>query len=151
MALSLLLVFAVVLGGVLVAAQGPIYARMAAGLSTGSLVAAFLAFATAALVLGAGLLIGQARLPEMKQVFALPWWVWLGGLFGAYQVMISMQAVPVLGVTLFLMLVILGNMAGAVSFDHFGWFGLPRRPVSLQAVTGIGLILAGVFVTISRG
>lgn len=151
MGFSLLLVLAVVLGGVLVAAQGPLYARMASGLSANPLVAVFFAFASATLVLGACLLIGQVRLPEAKQVLALPWWVWLGGLFGAYQVMISAQAVPVLGVTLFLMLVVLGNMAGAVIFDHFGWFGLPRRPVSWPAVAGVGLMLAGVFVTVSRG
>ena len=128
--MSLLLALAVILGGCLVAAQGPIYARMASGLGAHPLVPVFLAFASAALVLGVCLLIGQIRLPEARQVLALPWWLWLGGLFGAYQVMISTLAVPRLGVTLFLMLVILGNMAGAVILDHFGWFGLSRRGAS---------------------
>ncbi|WP_425349626.1 DMT family transporter [Hoeflea olei] len=35
---------------------------------------------------------------------------------------------PRLGVTVVLMLVLLGNMAGAAVFDDFGWFGLPERP-----------------------
>jgi transporter family-2 protein len=148
---GLLAGFSVVLGGVLVAAQGPIYARLSALVGGNPLAPAFLAFATATLVLGAALLAGQVRLPDARQLAALPWWVWLGGLFGAYQVMVSMQAVPVLGVTLFLMLVILGNMAGAAVFDHFGWFGLPRRPVDLKAVLGIALIFAGVLLTASRG
>ena len=148
--MSLLLALAVILGGCLVAAQGPMYARMAAGLGAHPLVPVFLAFASATLVLGACLLIGQIRLPGAKQVLGLPWWVWLGGLFGACQVMISTLAVPRLGVTLFLMLVILGNMAGAVILDHFGWFGLPRRPVSPNAIIGIALVLAGAFVTAGR-
>lgn len=150
MSLSILMGIAAVTGGMLIAAQGPIYARMSALLGGNPLVVAFLAFALATCALGLMLLAGQPRLPDAGQLRALPWWVWLGGLFGVYQVMVSMQAVPLLGVTLFLMLVILGNLIGAVVFDHQGWFGLPRRPVSPAALIGVGLVLAGAFLTANR-
>tara|TARA_R110002020_G_scaffold32962_14_gene100895 strand:- start:2478 stop:2939 length:462 start_codon:yes stop_codon:yes gene_type:complete len=149
--LSWLLGSAAMLGGVLIAAQGPIYARMSAALGGNPLFAALLAFGLATLVLGLTVLVTRASAPDVGQLARLPWWVWLGGLFGAYQVLVSMQAVPRLGVTLFLMLVILGNMLGATVFDHFGWFGLPRRPLTPGAGLGIALMLAGVFLTAGRG
>ena len=38
-------------------------------------------------------------------------------------------------------------MAGAVILGPFGWFGLPRRPVSPNAIIGVTQVLAGAFVT----
>ena len=148
--MTLLPALAAFAGGVLVAAQGPIYARLASSLDGNMLVAAFLAFGTATLALGLVLIATQTRLPALTQLALLPWWAWLGGLFGIYQVLASMQAVPRLGVTLFLMLVIAGNLLGAVIFDQHGWFGLPKRPLSLAAVSGILLVMAGVLLTASR-
>lgn len=150
MHVSLILGLAALLGGMLIAAQGPIYARMAAALGGNPLVSAFLAFAVATAALGLMLLLMQPRWPQLSQLRSLPWWVWLGGLFGVYQVLVSMQAVPRLGVTAFLMLVILGNMIAAAVFDNYGWFGLPRRPLTSATMLGIGLMLAGVFLTIGR-
>lgn len=46
--------------------------------------------------------------------------------------------------------VFLGNMSGAVILDHFGWFGLPPRPVSPNAIIGIALVLACALVTANR-
>lgn len=147
---SIVLAAAAVLGGILIAAQGPIYARMSAHLGGSPLYAAFVAFGVATLALGLLLILSRARSPAIQQFAALPWWVWLGGMFGVYQVLVSMQAVPQLGVTLFLMLVILGNMIGAVVFDQYGWFGLPRRPADFGALAGIALVIAGVFLTANR-
>lgn len=147
---SLVMGLAAVTGGMLIAAQGPLYARMSALLGGNPLVAAFIAFLLATIVLGLLLLARQPQMPGMRHLGALPWWVWFGGMIGVYQVLVSIQAVPRLGVTLFLMLVILGNMAGAVILDHFGGFGLPRRPVSPHVIIGIALVLAGAFVTASR-
>lgn len=148
--MALLMALAAVLGGVLIAAQGPIYARMSAALGGNPLFAAFLAFGMATLALGLALILRQTPAPNAGQFAQLPWWVWLGGLYGAYQVLVSMQAVPRLGVTLFLMLVILGNMIGASAFDQYGWFGLPKRPMTLAGAAGVALMFAGVLLTVNR-
>ena len=148
--MTLLMGLAAVMGGILVAAQGPIYARLSAALGGNPLFAAFLAFGVATLALGVLLVVSRATAPDAAQLTRLPWWVWLGGLFGVYQVLVSMQAVPRLGVTLFLMLVILGNMIGAALFDQQGWFGLPQRPLSLAGLAGIVMVLAGALLTVNR-
>ena len=79
-------------GGMLVAAQGPIYARLSAGLNRDYLLAVFLAFSTAAVLTGAlALLSGSFRSLSVATLSHLPLWVWLGGVFGAIHVVISMQ------------------------------------------------------------
>lgn len=133
------------LGGILVAAQGPIYARLAEELGRNYLLAVFLAFATAALVTGfMALVTGSFRGLSAATLSGLPIWVWLGGMFGAVHVVISMQSIPVLGVTLFLVIVVTGNLAGAALYDHFGAMGLTARPFSLTKAFGLALVVLGV-------
>lgn len=133
------------LGGVLVAAQGPIYARLAEGLGRNYLLAVFLAFTTAAFVTGImALATGSFRGLTTATLTGLPLWVWLGGLFGAVQVVISMQSIPVLGVTLFLIIVVTGNLIGAALYDHLGAMGLAERPFSPAKALGLAIVIFGV-------
>ena len=133
------------LGGMLVAAQGPIYARLVEGLGRNYLLAVFLAFAVAALVTGIiALVTGSLRGLSAATLSGLPIWVWLGGMFGAIHVVISMQSIPVLGVTLFLVIVVTGNLVGAALYDHVGAMGLTERPFSLTKAFGLALIVLGV-------
>lgn len=145
------LVFAVMafVGGMLVAAQGPIYARLSAGLNRDFLLAVFLAFSTAAALTGAlALLSGSFRNLTVTVLTQLPPWVWLGGVFGAIHVVISMQSIPALGVTLFLVIVVTGNLVGAAIYDHFGAMGLEVRSFSLMKGVGLLLVIAGVGIVV---
>ncbi len=139
---------AVLFGGILVAAQGPIYARLAGGLNDNPLAAAFLAFFAATSLLGLILLASGIDYPKPSRVARLPLWVWLGGLFGVYQVIVSMIAIPKLGVTLFITIIVLGNMLGGSLYDHFGMFGLERRPLTIGSVVGISLVFLGVLIKV---
>ncbi|MEZ5397846.1 MAG: DMT family transporter [Bryobacterales bacterium] len=135
------------IGGMLVAAQGPIYARLSEGLGRDPLLAVFLAFLTATFVTGLiAVLAGSFRSFTPVTLAALPMWVWLGGLFGAIQVVISMQSIPILGVTLFLVIVVTGNLAGGALYDNFGMMGLAERPFSIAKAIGLCLVIAGVSV-----
>ena len=141
------LIFAVLsfAGGMLVAAQGPIYSRLAAGLDRDYLLAVFLAFATAAAFTGLlALSAGSFRKLTLATLNELPRWVWLGGLFGAIHVVISMLSIPVLGVTFFLVVVVTGNLIGAAIYDHIGAMGLELRAFSIAKGFGLLLVVAGV-------
>lgn len=138
-----------VAGGVLVAAQGPIYARLSKELNGDPLAAVFIAFFSATMV--TGLLVaalGSWRSMSLSILASLPAWVWLGGLLGVCHVMISMRAIPVTGVTAFLVLVIAGNLIGASIYDHFGWFGVPEKPLGIARLAGLMLVLIGAAVTV---
>lgn len=136
-------------GGMLVAAQGPIYARLSAGLNRDYLLAVFLAFSTAAVLTGAlALLSGSFRSLSVATLSHLPLWVWLGGVFGAIHVVISMQSIPALGVTLFLVIVVTGNLVGAAMYDHFGAMGLEVRSFSFAKGLGLLLVVAGIGIAV---
>lgn len=133
------------LGGMLVAAQGPIYARLSDSLNRDYLLAVFLAFATATAATGTlALIAGSFRNLTIAVLVSLPPWVWLGGLFGAIHVVISMQSIPVLGVTLFLIIVVTGNLVGGAVYDHLGAMGLEVRSFSVAKGIGLILVVAGV-------
>ncbi|MCB1348204.1 MAG: DMT family transporter [Maritimibacter sp.] len=135
------------IGGMLVAAQGPIYARLSEGVGRDPLLAVFLAFATATCATGlVALLSGSFRSLVPAALAALPAWVWLGGLFGAVQVVISMRTIPILGVTVFLVIVVTGNLVGGALYDHLGAMGLTPRALSLGRALGLGLVILGVAV-----
>ena len=57
-----------------------------------------------------------------------------------------MQSIPILGVTLFLVIVVTGNLAGGALYDNFGMMGLAERPFSIAKAIGLCLVIAGVSV-----
>ncbi|MEY8840491.1 DMT family transporter [Cribrihabitans sp. XS_ASV171] len=132
---------AVILGGALIAAQGPIYARMAGLL--GPVQTAMLAFA-----LGAGalaLLLGASGgpLPRREALASVPVWAWAGGLIGVYVVLVSMAAVPRMGVARYMVFVILGQLAAGAAYDRWGAFGMVPRELSAANLAGLVLVALG--------
>jgi len=107
----------------------------------------FLAFLSATFVTGM-LVLGAGNWRSISGLASLPPWVWLGGLLGACQVVISMHSIPLVGVSTFLVLVISGNLIGAAIYDHFGVFGLVVRPFTVLRLTGLMIVLVGVLLTV---
>jgi transporter family-2 protein len=68
------------------------------------------------------------------------------GLFAiAYLLGIGYGA-PKIGIALFVAGVTLGQLAGALAYDHVGVLGLDVHQISLSRVAGLGLVLAGVVI-----
>ncbi len=61
-----------------------------------------------------------------------------------------MVVAPVTGALPFFILVVAGQLLGAMAMDHWGAFGLSVREVSPLRVLGFGLVLAGA-VLVLRG
>jgi transporter family-2 protein len=72
------------------------------------------------------------------------WMSWTGGIFGAIYIAISILLLPRLGAALVVALIVLGQMLGALAFDHFALLGVPESPVSLSRLAGAALLVAGV-------
>ena len=72
------------------------------------------------------------------------WMSWLGGIFGAIYIAISILLLPRLGAALVVALIVLGQMVGALAFDHFALLGVPQNPISLTRLAGAALLVAGV-------
>ncbi len=139
---SLLAMLAVVLGGAATALQAPTNAKMMG--AVGSPVnAAFVSFAVGTAALGLLAVVLQAR-PDMAAARALPWYAWIGGLYGAIFVVAAAWGVPRLGVATTIILMVAGQLLLSLVLDHFGAMGMPKHPVNLGRVAGIGLVIAGV-------
>lgn len=139
---NMLAMIAVVFGGAATALQAPTNAKMMT--AVGSPVnAAFVSFAVGTAALGILAVLLQAR-PDMAASRALPWYAWVGGLYGAIFVVAAAWGVPRLGVATTIILMVAGQLLLSVGLDHFGAMGMPKQPISWGRVAGVAMVLAGV-------
>ncbi|HEY0926977.1 DMT family transporter [Brevundimonas sp.] len=138
----LLSMIAVVLAGGATALQAPTNAKMMT--AVGSPVnAAFVSFAVGTAALGIVAMILQTK-PDLTAARGLPWYAWIGGLYGAIFVVAAAWGVPRLGVALTITLMVAGQLLIGLILDHFGAFGSPQSPISLGRMAGVALVVAGV-------
>ncbi len=138
----------VVIAGGATALQAPTNARLAGALAS-PVNAAFVSFLVGTAALGVLALTLQAR-PDAAAARALPWWTWIGGLYGAIFVVSAAWGVPRLGVALTVILMVAGQILISVLLDHFGALGVPKQPLNLTRVLGVLLVFGGVLL-VRRG
>lgn len=127
--------------GASISVQPPINAVMARSLGS-PMVAACISIAISLIaVLALSLAFGGSA--DLSQVRGLPWWIVLGGLVGVLFVAGGVVVAPALGVALFFVCVIAGQLLGSMVADHVGAFGMAVQPVSLTKLLGLALVLAG--------
>ena len=135
-----LLILLMVAGGVAVAMQPSINARLAE--KTGFLQAATLSFAVGTLVL---LILSLASHEgSLRRASEAEWWQFTGGLFGAFFVTMTIIGVPRIGTTAVLALTIVSQLIAGLVLDHFGLFGMRGIPIDFKRSLGVVLLLVGV-------
>ncbi len=141
-------IVAMLIGGAFLALQAPTNAMLARG--AGSPVnAAMISFLVGSVGLVVAALLLRAR-PDPAVIRGLPWWVWLGGLYGAVLVAATAFAAPRIGLASALTLGVAAQLVVAVVLDHFGWMGLAAKPIDVPKIAGLVLVAAGV-VLVRRG
>lgn len=137
--IPILLVF---IAGAMVAMQAPTNAILAkAGGSP--VLAALISFMVGTVALFA-IWIGTRNKPGVEAFHGLPWYAWIGGLYGAVFVGVAAYAAPKIGIASLITIGIAGQIAMALALDHFGALGLSREPVNFGRIAGAVLVLAGV-------
>lgn len=106
--------------------------------------AASVQFVVGLLMLGVVALVTQQSPPPPGAFGRAPWWMWLGGLFGATFILMSVIVTAKLGTALMMAATIVGQLGAALAIDHFGWFGATVMPISLTRVLGAVLLAVGV-------
>ena len=126
-------------GGVVVAVQPSINARLAR--FVGVLESSCISFAvgTAALFMVV-LLVGRGY---FRGVVGASWWELTGGLLGAFFVTMTIFAVPRIGVAAAMAAIIAGQLATGVLLDHFGLLGGRHIPLDSSRMIGVALLMAG--------
>lgn len=92
-------------------------------------------------------LLGRAKAPRPTPV---RWPLFLAGFVGIALLLINNRTIPVLGAALTVSLGVLGQLAASALVDHFGLFGLVRRPFRAVQVLGLAAVVAGVLL-MNRG
>jgi transporter family-2 protein len=132
---NLLLIILMACGGLAVALQPSINARLAQ--KVGGFESSLLSFAIGTLAMLAVVMIfGRGNL---RSAGAANWWELTGGFLGAYFVTMTIIAVPRLGTAAVMAIVIAGQLVTGALLDQFGAFGL--RQITLTPLRGIGILL----------
>ncbi len=137
---NLLLMLMIIAGGVAVALQPSINARLAE--KTGYLQAATVSFAVGTLVL---LILSLASSEgSLRRTTDAEWWQFTGGLLGAYFVTMTIVGVPRIGTTAVLALTIVSQLVAGMILDHYGVLGMRGIPIDFKRILGIVLLVVGV-------
>lgn len=132
---NLMLVLLMACGGVAVALQPSINARLAQ--RVGAYESSLISFAVGTLcMLAVVLMAGRGSL---RNVLDTSWWELTGGLLGAFFVTMTIIAVPRLGTAAVMSMIIAGQLATGVLLDQYGAFGM--RQIALTPLRGLGIAL----------
>lgn len=109
------------------------------------IIASTISFIVGAIVLLLISLFGKG-MNVNKEWFAAPWWVWTGGLLGAFYVVASIVLIPRLGATATVAYILAGQMVASTLIDNFGLIGVQVHALSIPRVIGVLLVIVGVII-----
>ncbi|OAS86203.1 MULTISPECIES: DMT family transporter [Metabacillus] len=137
----LFIIFAFI-AGLALPAQVSINAQLKNYVGT-PLLASTISFLVGLLVLLIGTLIhGSWSLG--KGLTTAPWWIWTGGLLGAFYVLASIILIPRLGAATTIACVLAGQVVASIIIDHFGLLQVTVHHVTIPRMIGALLIIVGV-------
>jgi bacterial/archaeal transporter family-2 protein len=112
--------------------------------SRSAILTATISFAVGTIGLAIYTLILRTPWPTGAGIARHPWWIWSGGLLGAFLVASTVVLAPKLGAASMVSLIVAGQMGCSIILDHFGWIGYPVHPINGFRVLGVIFIIAGV-------
>ena len=72
------------------------------------------------------------------------WISWTGGIFGAIFIATAILMLPRFGAATVLALIVVGQMLGSLTFDHFGLLGIQQHPANPIRLAGAAFLILGV-------
>ena len=137
-----LLAFLALVAGICVPTQAGINVQLGIW-ARSPVLAAAVSFAVGTLTLVVYSLLTRIPLPDFAAASGHPWWIWTGGILGAFFVAATIYIAPRLGATTMLAWLLVGQFGASLLLDHFGLLGFNVQPISLTRIIGIALVAAG--------
>ncbi|NPC91379.1 DMT family transporter [Bacillus sp. WMMC1349] len=81
-----------------------------------------------------------------KEWLEAPWWIWTGGLLGAFYVVATVILIPRIGAVATVSYILLGQMIASVLIDHFGLIGVATHNLNIPRLLGVLLVICGVVI-----
>jgi transporter family-2 protein len=129
------------LAGAGLATQAAVNTQLRA--ATGSaLSAALLSTIVTILILGSAQLLDRngMTLPNPAQH---PWWLWIGGVLGAYYMFSNAAYTRHLGVALMFGSLVVGQLLAGLLIDHYGLFRAEVQPLTPTRLLGAAMLIGG--------
>ena len=141
---TLSLVLITFFGGLAATLQPSINARLAQ--KVGLIESAFVSFFVGTIVL----LVVALATPggSLRSIPDARWWELTGGFLGALFVTTTILAVPRIGTTAAMAIIITAQLSVGLVLDHFGLFGLRHIPLDFRRLAGVALLALGVVLTL---
>ncbi len=144
----LLLPFSLLIGFSL-ASQAGVNSQLRLALSS-PVQAAFISFFIGTVVLGVIAFSQDQVWFKPGAISSVPWWAWLGGFFGAFNIAMSVFLAPKLGAVVLTLSVVCGQIIASLLLDQNGWLGYPKIEITLNRVAGALLIVIGVLLVAKK-
>src|SRR5437868_6521851 len=95
-------------------------------------------------------LFSRTALPAPKQLASAPLYSYLGGIIVATYVVMITILVPRIGVGTAIALIVTGQIICAVIIDHFGFFNVTVRSISITRIAGVFLMFGGIYLVMKK-
>lgn len=135
-------IFLAMLGGAVTPLQAGVNARLGRELGAAwfGTWANFVVGAIAATIIA---VVIRVPMPTGAALAGAPWWAWLGGLCGVTLVFSATTSVPHLGYAGLVLAIVAGQVLASLALDHWGVLAAAPKPISLNRLLGVGLVIAG--------
>lgn len=81
--------------------------------------------------------------PENIVLENKPWWMWIGGFFGAIFILANAYLARTIGTGMAVIVVLIGSTSGGLLIDQFGLFESPKKSITLRKIIGILIMIVG--------
>ena len=132
------------LGGISVSLQAHFLGLM--DKRVGTFESVFITYASGGLLIA--LMMALYRGHNLAAAQHLPWYVWTSGALGLVIVATIGYSAPRLGLVTALAIVVGAQFITGALIDQFGLFGADVRPLDALKLTGLGLIIVGIWLTL---
>jgi len=131
-------------GGIFLAIQGGLNAKLGILLKNpllASLIASFSSVFFALLFV----LLNAKTLPTGTQIKEIPLYLWFtGGLFSVIGISLYYYTIPKLGLSTMISIGLFGQLMFSVIAGNFGWLNLPLEPINTKRIIGIIAMILGI-------
>lgn len=139
----LLVSFMVFAAGALLAVQAGMNFRLSQVVND-NILAALISFLVGTICLALYFMLFHFNSHSFQTLNSGPWWIWFGGLCGAFYVAVTIIAAPKLGATVMFTFFLSGQMLTSLFLDHYGLIGFPVKELTEWRVLGVLMVVCGV-------
>jgi transporter family-2 protein len=135
--------------GISMASQAGINSQLRMALSN-PVQAAFISFLIGTIILGVIALVQGDAWFKGNSLASIPWWAWLGGVLGAFNIAMSIFLAPKLGALVLAISIVVGQIVASLVLDQNGWLGYPKIDITLNRVIGALFVVVGLILVVKK-